>query len=421
MTRTQFLDARLSLSLGLVLLTQFAAAQATTPKEYSLKLDLDTLLASPEVWATTPEKLAELYPKGTFNSNPYFKWLSEAKESARFAKQPFSNITVGITTFGGQVPVDEAVAEFKGGKLNAITISLYNRGDSGKMSKEDFEARFKISGAALGQRLGVRPAPRNPTTQTAIKTSGWLWTSPSTLALLEYNTDALVKPAAAEFMRLKLSPAAEKDALLNVAAIGRGSNALKRGELLKFVKKESDGDTYITGIPMVDQGAKGYCTVASCQRVFGYFHIPCDEHELAAICGSSASGGTSNLAFAEALKKVDNRFKTRFKPLLQKYSGKASADPNARPDKFLKMIAEHVDKGVPLLWGLELGLFPEEPPLKIQGTGGHTRIIIGYNQAKDELLYTDSWGQGHELKRMKLENAISATHWVFLLEPREFY
>jgi Peptidase_C39 like family len=383
-------------------------------------VNVDALVAAPAVWALTPEKLEQTFAPGSFKETPYFKWLTADRSGARFSKHPYSNVSIELSMFNGQVPVDEVVLDFKNGVASQVSLSLFNRGDSGNISKQDFDNRYKTAGVTLNQWLGVKPQERRPTAQTAVKTTGWLWTSPKMLALLEYNTDALVKPGAAEFMRLKFSPPSGKDQLLNIAAIGRDSTGLKRSELPKFVKKDN-GDVFVSGVPMVDQGDKGYCVVASAQRLFGYLRIPCDQHEIAALAGSDAQRGTSSKAMEETLAKIVNRFKARFKPLLLKAPRRSTADKNARPDRFVKMIAEHVDKGEPLLWGLELGLHPEEPPLRIQGTGGHMRLILGYNTEKNQILFSDSWGAGHELKRMNLEHAIDSTFGIYLLEPRDFY
>ena len=54
------------------------------------------------------------------------------------------------------------------------------------------------------------------------------------------------------------------------------------------------------------------------------------------------------------------------------------------------------------------------------------RLIIGYVERKDqktkkteikEILYTDSWGAGHELKRMPADWAFAITHDAFFLKP----
>lgn len=392
--------------------------QQPQQQTFNLKLDLDTFLTPPAVWELSPDAMEEKVAKGQFKENPYFKWLDATRSSARFTRRPYGNVNVDLTLFGGKAAVEEAIIEFKDDKPSQITLSLYNRGDSGEISRQQFEERYKVAGVSLGQWLAVKPYERRPNAQSAVKTSGWLWTAPHTLALLEYNEDALKKPAAAEFLRLRLTSPAGKDKLLNIAAIGQTTTTLSRSDLPKFVKRTPNGDVFVGGIPMVDQGDKGYCVVASCQRMFAYLNIPCDQHEIALIAGSDAERGTNSAAFAEALGKIDNKFKVRFKPLLEKEPMRPSEERAARPDRFLKMIQENVDKGVPLLWALELGLFPEEPDNNAQDGGGHMRLIIGYNDKTSELLFSDSWGAGHELKRMKLEDAVKATFGVYLLEPK---
>ncbi len=383
-----------------------------------LFLNLDLLLSAPDLWSLTPAKLEQLFMMVGFKESPYFKWLTTEKTSARFARRPYSNVSIDLSMFGKVVPVEEMVLDFKEGKASQIYVSLYNRGDSGEISRAEFDARFKLAGQFMSQLLTVKALERRPNVQMAVKTSGWLWTAPNTLALLEYNADALDKNGGAEFMRLKLSPPAGKDKLLNIAAIGQTTTTLSRSDLPKFVRKEAGGDVYISGIPMVDQGDKGYCVVASCQRLFGYLHIPCDQHELAEIAGSDAGRGTSIGAFALALDRIDNTFKVRFKPLLVKLPNSSSPDRNARPDRFAALIQEYVDKGIPLLWSLQLGLYPEVPAISMQTSGGHMRLVTGYNLAKQELIFSDSWGAGHEMKRMKMTDALNATYGVFLLEPK---
>ncbi len=380
--------------------------------------NFDALLKLPQLWDMTPDALEKVFGIAEEMESPYFRWLTTGKDTARFSRRPFSNVEVDLTLFQRRVPVDEALIDFKDGKVSQVTLSLYNRGDSGEISPQDFDARYKLAGQSLIGLLGVKPAERRPSAQTAVKTTGWFWSAPAALALLEYNADAMSKRGGAEFLRLKIAPVAGREKLLNIAAIGQSSTALTRSALPKFVKKEANGDVYVSGVPMVDQGDKGYCVVASCQRLFGYLHIPVDQYELAQVAASDADRGTSSGDFFEAMNKIDSKFNVRFKPLLEKSPMSASGDRNARPDRFAKMIQEEIDKGMPLLWALELGLFPEEPSIAMQAGGGHMRLIIGYNLAKQELLFTDSWGAGHELKRMKMADAVRASFGVYLIEPK---
>ena len=69
------------------------------------------------------------------------------------------------------------------------------------------------------------------------------------------------------------------------------------------------------------------------------------------------------------------------------------------------------------MWALLLGRFPETPQVNMQNGGGHMRLIIGYNDQTDEIIFTDSWGAGHEFKKMKMSHAYQASLGLFVLKP----
>ena len=46
------------------------------------------------------------------------------------------------------------------------------------------------------------------------------------------------------------------------------------------------------------------------------------------------------------------------------------------------------------------------------------RLIIGYNEDRGEVLYSDSWGEGHELKRMDGLDALSITTGMYYLTDK---
>ena len=77
-------------------------------------------------------------------------------------------------------------------------------------------------------------------------------------------------------------------------------------------------------------------------------------------------------------------------------------------------ITERIDESDPLFWSVRLGDVPEKGV--VQGKHGeHMRIIIGYNEDRGEILYSDSWGEGHELKRMDGQDALSITTGMYYL------
>ncbi len=81
------------------------------------------------------------------------------------------------------------------------------------------------------------------------------------------------------------------------------------------VKKDASGDVRIATVPMVDQGEKGYCVVATAERVMRYYGVPVDENELAELANSSASKGTSNEAMFDSLKKLSQRLQVKVRTI----------------------------------------------------------------------------------------------------------
>ena len=76
---------------------------------------------------------------------------------------------------------------------------------------------------------------------------------------------------------------------------------------------------------------------------------------------------------------------------------------------------DKVDEGIPLLWSLQVGIIKERGIP--QAGGGHMRLIIGYNEESDQLIYTDSWGAGHEFKKMSFPDAFTASMNLITIKP----
>lgn len=392
------------------------------PATNSVAVDLDAFLTGDTFWKWTTQDFERQYvPAREKNETPpQFEWLSSSKERARFSRKLFNNLDTKLTMFGGSVKVEEAIVEFVNGRAARATVSFYNRGDSGEIRTQDFEAIFKRIGQNLGQALKVAPKSQLGSSNAALKVTGWNWTTPKSIALLEYNDYTTRNSAGGsqqpEFLRLKLAAADHADFTMGRLGVGVGRMAAARN-----VTKSPAGDVYIDGVPMVDQGAKGYCVAASCQRLFEYFQIPCDQHELANLVSIDADSGANPIVMQKSLAKIDGRFNVSFKPYV---NPELYYDKNRKRrvsfKEFAGLVKEHTDKGTPMLWALILGEFPEEPPLKGSGQvrGGHMRLIIGYNSAKNQVLFTDSWGAGHELKRMDAANAYECTLGLYSMSPR---
>jgi hypothetical protein len=278
-----------------------------------------------------------------------------------------------------------------------------------------------LCGQKLGALLDARPNARKANVTQGLLVEGWVWVSPKGMAVLEHNPEAT--RGQAEFLRLKIAP---RDATgVFAAAFQSRPAAAKLSDLPRNVVKTADGDVSIKGIPMVDQGPKGYCVVASVQRLFEYYGIPADQHQIAQVAGSDADRGTGSHEMSAALGKIDYRFKTRFKiHAMRHQDGLVTVNErdmtvgrNFSQDQFEKLVRRSIDGGVPVLWSLLLGMHPEEPAISLQASGGHMRMIIGYNDRTKRVIFSDSWGAGHEMKRMTYDHAYKASTGIYTMTP----
>ena len=86
-------------------------------------------------------------------------------------------------------------------------------------------------------------------------------------------------------------------------------------------------------------------------------------------------------------------------------------------NSFRRDIQSRVNAGLPVGWCVFLGLVNEKQKT-LQLAGAHMRLIIGYNAADDSIVYTDTWGSGHEFKTMSLEDAWVMTMRTIYINPR---
>ena len=390
-------------------------------ENYELEASLDPFLKLPGAYQITPSDLTKAYQQENYEENPYFSWLDEKKTRAIFKKRPASNVFINLTILEKSVPVDEMIVDFKGGKFQGCTISVFNRGDSGTLDREEFKKRVQAIGKHVSKQLDSRAKTRTENKSKGVLTSGYVWKSSRGIAALEYNEEA--KNGKAEFVRLRLARKGAEG--VYAAAMNDRSTATVRKSSLKELVTRDGNATYIKNIPMVDQGAKGYCVVASVQRLFEYYGISCDMHQLAELAGSDPKMGTSTLETNKQLGKIDFQFKTRYTclavggsgyGLTELKDGKYVGDPIPQKD-FERDITRSIDKGIPLLWSLQLGIYSETPPLNEQTSGGHMRLIIGYDLENRLLFFSDSWGAGHEKKSMSIDDAYKCTSGLYSMVP----
>jgi hypothetical protein len=277
-----------------------------------------------------------------------------------------------------------------------------------------------------------------------------MWKKGDTAVLLEGSINKSERRA--EFIRLRFASIA--------AAKNTPKTMARRGSFAENVKKDDKGFTWIDSVPMVDQGQKGYCVVASIERVARYFGAEMDQHEMAQLANSDEDG-TNGDEMEKAFQKVTGKIHLRtlkhiefserqMEKDIRSYNSAAKKagvktfdlDPDewiidprhfwsvAHKETFRDMkrtqgsyahfnrkIKEYIDQGIPLAWTLYLGMFKEEGTP--QSYGGHMRLIIGYNPTIEEIYYTDSWGDGHEKKKMRADEAYCMTMALYSMVPNK--
>jgi hypothetical protein len=369
-------------------------------------------------------------------TNSAFVWLSAQHDSLR--------ADPGLLALWGE-KIGEVVIRGNEGNVSALNISLYNRGDDNQIKASELVEKFKKWKETLDTNIGTPGEVRK--SQTAVAVTALQWRKGDAAYLLEASIAKVNGMERAEFLRLRV-------ASLSAAA---GTKIAGRSTLSGNLERKADGDIFIKNVPMVDQGQKGYCAVATIARVATYYGLDVDQHEMAQMANTSVFG-TDPEEMEAAFKKIVGKLHIRTTQhyeftqrqfdadvraynMLAKKEGKeqfkAPKDHILIPQgvwqrmdpeifaavkgeqsgckRFMTKVREYIDQGIPLCWCLRLGMFPEEGIP--QASGGHMRLIIGYNEKNQEVIYSDSWGKGHEFKKMPLAKAYACSMSVYTMSP----
>ena len=252
---------------------------------------------------------------------------------------------------------------------------------------------------------------------------------------------------------------------------------IRRGCSLRNGGRDDDGgpiifpdDVYIDGIPMVDQGKKAYCAAAAAARVLQGYGIEITMEDLVSLAGTSETKGTSVANWEKALAQVANEHGLRlrtvreltetctpFSKQLYNYnnmaelmgcSGVDTSDylrPGVEDRKsfwedrkyavqrnimlgddrkctaFEENVIGRIDESDPIFWRVTTGDISEqrvdtsENKVRYYERESHMRLIVGYNEVRGEVIYSDSWGEGHAHKRMDAQDALSITTGMYYL------
>ena len=399
----------------------------------------------------------------------HFAFMQEARDRAVWMGGNRDRRGLEVRALG--MPVYEAQAAFRpDGDLASLELVLFSRGDvvqAGGAGDATVEAAVhdekafrtlcaRVNGqleAALGkaaQHRTQRPVRNHEQRQ-------FRWAAPQGAVVLSLGRTEEHGAFRGEYIRVKVLPAARTGAgaagtagagfplpapSRAVPAAGHDSGRItaKKGSLAEHVVREEGGAVYVGNLPMVDQGDKGYCAVATLERLIRYYGGEASQHELAQLFNTADGGGTSirldRFVADDVCRKFHLKQETLRVPpppaekILKRYNAAAArkievgrrataediqaalagadaetlaAAVRTFPEyrDFMQTVRRWTEKGIPLVW-----LVP-----------GHVRLLTGFDEAPGDIFYSDSWGAGHERDRMPGAEALLITVACFAVHP----
>ncbi len=427
-----------------VLLTFLAVVAA--PKPAAPPRQLETLCAWPNLW--------------TMNQDAF----QQVAHSLGFL---WSDVQRGQALTGGEglqfagLKSHEARATFEGGRLAHLVVMFYGRAESGAINPFQFEEQLERAQKELSAWAGqaALPLPDLPG-PARTKVQRCAWTNATTRTELEWSAlkaqvlEGRKLDFRADFIRLRQTPAA------GVPAAASAAKPRTAADLKARIKREANGDVLLE-VPMVMGSAKGSPLSATTERVLRYYGLNFDQYQVGQVSDSlAAASGNSFNSLRDSLKKIAQKLGLRlvvvqdieqrdFQRLVQDYNHAATAAKLTKVslesagndicrlywnmdldllrtakakrtvdfNRFKGEVSKSVEAGVPLIWHCMMGKVPEEG-LNVTGSCVFLpRLLIGYNTKTGAVLLTDGFGAGHELKRLKWEDAWAIGLSLFILKP----
>jgi len=272
---------------------------------------------------------------------------------------------------------------FKNHLLDKIRINLWNKGDAALKKAPNMKA-FRIISTFLEE---IKQSDFQVTKEVKKISSKYRFNLHK-IIIGESVWEIQLEPN--EYIIIDIKPYKPQKKLNIVEQHIQNSKRIDRNQIKKSfrqnlvlnVQKKPNGDIIIKGIPMIDQGQKGYCTPATCARILQYYGYDLDEHQIANLMGTKKGTNIKNMR--EGLKMISSGLPFFAKELKFSFS----------------TIKRYILKGTPLIWGIPR----------------HIRMIIGINENKKQIIYSDSWGTKGIENKMPYKRAKNITNYLGVLK-----
>jgi hypothetical protein len=443
--------------------------------------EIGKLVFSDTVWETNIVDFYETY------RDYRFRWTNKAHTVAYFHGK-----RIPLTSYGKRLAAARVL--FRNKYIARVELLAYDEAVDGKIPKTEFEQLF----TQIRNTIGIYSGRGNPgisVNDTDTGTRRELWVNDATAFFLEYRYQSVAPQFAGQFrgdfIRLTTAPRAEATSLRTKAK----PKIARQRTLLENVRFR--GNTVsIEHVPLSLEGNASSSDAASAEMLFSYLRMPIDQREIAATMSAELFSNSPFHSIRTSLYRLApvNLFNRKvlcewnsenWQRLVSDYNWYARLDGKplidtkqaSRPSaslrkmdlaalkkarerdrsihEFWENVRIHVDRGIPILWGVQLGMVPEghiplsyydssiqKLPASARGRGlltannermtapqptataskawpgKHMRLIIGYDIKRRDIIYTDPWGEEHAHKRMSLDDANAITLTLLVVQPK---
>ena len=284
--------------------------------------------------------------------------------------------------------------------------------------RKEFEAKFADYNQSLPTAITalVHTQPRS----TSLGQTGALQ-----IPVKEWTVgETVLRFTAQDHQLISLTVLPKADASRKLASNDAGAD--RRKQLAGAAQTLPNGDTVLSGVPMFDQGDRGYCAMGTLAMVTQYYGLNLNIDQFAAKAGYR-EGDTEHA-------KVIPVYQAAARELHLKFIDQSRLS--------FREAMSHVEKGEPILvwrwfsrdrdemhrqFSLNFAAHPEaelpKPRREEQDTwptsrsGGHASLITGFNKKRGEVLFTESWGEDNRNRRMRAEEMEKTVYAAFIFEP----
>lgn len=251
--------------------------------------------------------------------------------------------------------------------------------------------------------------------------------------------DNMLRSLVTEFTTpsLAIRLAAQKDQLVSVSIMPKEdatrrnitSTTGRRSTIKDNVKQLPDGDVVIENIPMFNQGQRGYCAIGTLAMITQYYGLNINIDQFAAKAGykeGDVEKANINSLYESAAKEARLRLTTKNK--FQFYAAMRTLSmgkpilvwrffSRERDDFHTEFKARHQADPTQVLPHPYKGGYADKATWPVLANGGHASLVTGFNKARGEVLFTESWGEETRNRRMRAMEMEATCYFMCEFEP----